>query len=97
MRLRGNRRCPTRVHLWIRATTNACPDAKVEVTDKNCHGTIIESRYTDNAAYAYFEIVHSAAGKPVIQEIERGMGQGPFDPEKQIVHDNRRFLYGAGI
>lgn len=77
----------------IRATTNPCPDDNRQ-TGRSCHGSLVESQYGDNAAYTYFQVITDAAtGTPTIIEIERGRGISPFDPDKEIVNDNRRFLF----
>jgi hypothetical protein len=75
----------------VRATTNPC-EANPEDTGDGCHGKLIEGKYDDNASYAYFEVATTADGAPTIRPIERGRGRGPFDRDKEVVNDGRRFL-----
>lgn len=73
-------------------TTNACPTA-LWMADETCHGTIIESEYDDNSAFAYFEARDVNTVNPKIMPLERALGTGPFDDEKAPADDIRSFLH----
>lgn len=76
----------------IRATTNPCL-GDLAATGADCHGIIVESDFEDNTAYTYFRVVNTDTATPTIIPVERGMGTGPFDPNREVVDDYRLFLH----
>jgi hypothetical protein len=76
----------------IRAATNLCPDATA-TTREDCRGDLVESNYEDNVSYTYFRVENTDTATPVITEIERGFGTGPYDPNRQTSTDYRFFLH----